>query len=158
MKKRTRNLLFGIGGLLLSTVLISGCTNTFCSDSDKAKIMFAIDPGVTTYIDASDKDAYIKAIDDANAEREESKRTTYVCETVFDDNPNLYRIIEQDPDGYFYQSKNVLITVYNPDKTMTYESPLDLGLGSVLNEGIKAAVQKTVQAGGYAPHLDYSNN
>ena len=155
MKKRTRNLIIGIGGLLLSAFLISGCTNSFCSDTDKSKIMFAIDPGVTTYIDADKKDAYIQAIDDRNAELEEGKRTTYVVKQVFDENPNLYKVIEQSPEGYYYQSKNVYLTVYNEDKTFSYVSALERGEASVLNEAIKTAISKTVSAGGYAPHIDY---
>ena len=155
MKTRNRNLIFGVGIILLSVGLIAGCTNSFCSDDDKSRIMFAIDPGVSTYIDASQKDAYIAHIDEVNAELEDDKKSTYVVEKVFEDNENLYRVIERNSDGYYYQSKNILITLYNADKTVSYESALKLGKDPVVNEGIKAAIEKTTSAGGYKPSLDY---
>ena len=48
MKKGTK-LGIGIGALLLGTVLLSGCTNSFCSTLDKAHILYGIDRGVCEY-------------------------------------------------------------------------------------------------------------
>ena len=48
MKKSTK-LGLGIGALLLGTLLLSGCTNSFCSTVDKAHILYAIDHGVCEY-------------------------------------------------------------------------------------------------------------
>ena len=48
MKKSTK-IGLGIGGLLLGTLLLSGCTNSFCSTVDKAHILYAIDHGVCEY-------------------------------------------------------------------------------------------------------------
>ena len=48
MKKGTK-LGIGIGALLLGTLLLSGCTNSFCSTVDKAHILYAIDHGVCEY-------------------------------------------------------------------------------------------------------------
>ena len=48
MKSRTKLGLFG-GILLLATVALSGCTNSFCSTKDKAHMMYAFDFGVTAF-------------------------------------------------------------------------------------------------------------
>ena len=48
MKKGTK-IGLGIGGLLLGALLLSGCTNSFCSTVDKAHILYGIDHGVCEY-------------------------------------------------------------------------------------------------------------
>ena len=53
MKKGTK-LGIGIGALLLGTVLLSGCTNSFCSTLDKAHILYGIDHGVCEYYDTEE--------------------------------------------------------------------------------------------------------
>ena len=156
MKKRTRNLLLITGGALLSAVLVSGCTKSFCSDKDLSNILFAIDPGVSTYLDASEVAEYTAAIDAKNAELEEGKRYTYIAEQVFDNNPNLYRVIEINSDGYYIQSKNVVVSLLiDEEKNINYVSALEDGRESVVNEGVKSAIEKTVSNGGYVPSLEY---
>ena len=54
MKKGTK-LGLGIGGLLLGALLLSGCTNSFCSTVDKAHILYAIDHGVCQYYETEDE-------------------------------------------------------------------------------------------------------
>ena len=39
-------------GLLAITFVASSCTGNFCTDQDKARILFAIEPGVSTYYDS----------------------------------------------------------------------------------------------------------
>ena len=67
MKKRTKLSILGIG-VLAATLLLSGCTQSFCTNNDKAHILYALDYGVCDYYDH---------------EVENSKR-------VFPDNPNIY--------------------------------------------------------------------
>ena len=50
MKKRTRLTIFGIS-VLAGTLLLSGCTASFCSVRDKANILYAFDYGVCDYYD-----------------------------------------------------------------------------------------------------------
>lgn len=51
MKKRTLKILFGFVGAIFATALISSCTASFCSDIDKARMMYPYDRGVTCYYD-----------------------------------------------------------------------------------------------------------
>ena len=53
MKRRTKLSLFG-GVLLLGTIALSGCTNSFCSTKDKAHMMYAFDFGVTAFYSEND--------------------------------------------------------------------------------------------------------
>ena len=50
MKKGTK-IGIGFAALLLGTVVLSGCTNSFCSTVDKAHILYAVDHGVCEYFD-----------------------------------------------------------------------------------------------------------
>ena len=48
MKKGTK-IGLGVGLLLLGVTAISSCTQSFCSNSDSGRIMYAFDPGITRY-------------------------------------------------------------------------------------------------------------
>ena len=48
MKKGTR-IGLGIAALGLGAILLTGCTQSFCSPTDSARIMYAFEPGVTRY-------------------------------------------------------------------------------------------------------------
>ena len=49
MKRKTKLVLGGIT-LLLGAVVLSGCTASFCSVTDKAHILYAFDYGITDYV------------------------------------------------------------------------------------------------------------
>ncbi|MBO6280745.1 MAG: membrane protein insertase YidC [Bacilli bacterium] len=48
MKKGTK-IGLGVALLALGTIAITGCTQSFCSNIDSARIMYAYDPGITRY-------------------------------------------------------------------------------------------------------------
>ena len=50
MKKATKRILT-FGGLLFAVVLISGCTASFCSNNDKANILYTYEDGISVYED-----------------------------------------------------------------------------------------------------------
>ena len=52
MKKSIKTGL-GITALGIGVLLISSCTSNFCSNIEKAKMMYNIDQGVTVYVDDS---------------------------------------------------------------------------------------------------------
>ena len=53
MKKGTK-LGLGFASLLLGAMVLSGCTNSFCSSKDKAHILYAMDYGVCAYYDSEE--------------------------------------------------------------------------------------------------------
>lgn len=67
MKKRTKLSLAGIT-ILAGALLLTGCTASFCSDNDKAHILYALDYGVSDYYDSStDEDGEpLKQVFDGN--------------------------------------------------------------------------------------------
>ena len=80
MKKRTKLSIAGIS-ILASALLLSGCTASFCSDDDKAHILYALDYGVSDYYDAADENKPAEAIQ------------------VFDENPNLFYVVNVPTDS-----------------------------------------------------------
>lgn len=62
MKKGTK---IGLGGmtLLLGSVLLTGCTASFCSNKDKAHMLYLYDYGVTTYYDTQVEGSELLTID-----------------------------------------------------------------------------------------------
>ena len=42
-------------GLLAITFVATSCTGNFCTDLDKSRILFAIEPGVSTYYDTEEE-------------------------------------------------------------------------------------------------------
>ena len=48
MKKGTK-IGLGVGLLLLGTIAVTSCTQSFCSATDTARIMYAYDPGITHF-------------------------------------------------------------------------------------------------------------
>ena len=54
MKKGTK-IGLGLGALLIGSLLLSGCTASFCSTVDKAHILYVIDHGVCEYYDSQEE-------------------------------------------------------------------------------------------------------
>ena len=77
MKRRTKLTVLG-AVVLAGTVLLSGCTASFCSAKDKAHILYCFDYGVCEYYDAE----HIADLDPADVHK------------VFDDNDKIYYVVE----------------------------------------------------------------
>ncbi len=112
MNKKTKFALSG-GLLLLTAVITSGCTSNFCTNTEKSRILFAIEPGVSTYYGSEDE-----------AKENQKEGYTYTVEKVFDDNDNLYRQVEVDADGKFTKS-NQLSSIITQAKSNHYKVPSD---------------------------------
>ncbi len=74
MKNKSMKRLTLLGGLILSAVMLSGCTANFCSAKDQANIMFPFDKSAVTYTDTKGDTG----------------------EKVFDDNDNLFLTYSKD--------------------------------------------------------------
>ena len=76
-------------GLLAITFVASSCTASFCTNMDKSRILFAVEPGVSTYYDTE-------------AEANEAL-TTYLADTPSYKEQvagsNVWRVVGKDQDG-----------------------------------------------------------
>lgn len=90
-------------GLLAITFVASSCTGNFCTSQDKSRILFAIEPGVSTYYDTE-------------AEANEAKTSLHessIVEPVA--GSNVWRVVGKDEAGSFAmysykESKYVTLT------------------------------------------------
>ena len=96
MKKKTK---FAFAGLAFTFVALAAtsCTSNFCSNKEKSRILFAIEPGVSTY--------YASLEECNNAKKGEDY--TYYIEQVFPGNPNLWRSVEVSPKQQYTKSNQL---------------------------------------------------
>ena len=82
MKKGTK-IGLGLAALMMGAVVLSGCTNSFCSLKDKANILYAIDYGVCEYFDSEANAEAKKAADQTELDNApEKKKSNYEVGTV----------------------------------------------------------------------------
>ena len=94
MKRRTKLGLFG-GALLLGTVALSGCTNSFCSTKDKAHMMYAFDFGVTAFYNEDNAEGTRELLSvtyTKNGSEELYESTNIYVDYSFDNCPALAKI------------------------------------------------------------------
>ena len=167
--KRSHKITLGLAGLLLSVFAISGCTANFCSEYDKARILYAYDPGVSTYIDGNDLEKF-KAYDALHRELAEAQKAGsgdyyyYSTEPIFEGG-NLYRRVAYRADGAMYQSLNVFIPINDENGNRKIVSALDAFVEQRENQKldpkeypnviVKSAYDKTVANGGLRPSEQY---
>ena len=111
MKKRIKFALTG-GLLLLTAAVASGCTSNFCTNEEKSRILFAIEPGVSCYYSSNEE--AVKSLQHITS--------TYTVEQVFENNDHLYRLVEVDTDGKYVKS-NQLSTIISQAKAKYYSVP-----------------------------------
>ncbi len=116
MKKKFKFALTG-GLLLVTAALASGCTSNFCTNEEKCRILFAIEPGVSTYYNTEDDAKKVGEEYVANNEG-----STYTVDKVFDNNDSLYRLVETDKDGKYVKS-NQLSSIISQAKSKYYAIP-----------------------------------
>ena len=119
MKKKLK---FGLGGLLLlvGVTALSGCTASFCSDKDKAHMLFAFDYGVTDYkdveepIDPSEQGYYYHWKDNNTYEKLDLKAgvkftTSYeFCKTIDDINASAVKDSVNIPSLHYWEVLDAL--------------------------------------------------
>lgn len=110
MKKITKLGLTG-GFLILGAIVATSCTSNFCTNVEKSRILFAIEPGVSEYFISEEK-----------AKKDLKEGYTYTIEQVYSTNPNLWRRIEQDKDSKYTKS-NQLSTIITTCKSKYYVCP-----------------------------------
>ena len=81
MKKRTKLTIAGMT-ILAGALLLSGCTASFCSNNDKAHILYAFDYGVCDYYDAEHKPTDVDPV-----------TGDPIAKPVFEGNTNVYYVV-----------------------------------------------------------------
>lgn len=107
MKKGTK-IGLGLSALMLGAVILSGCTNSFCSVTDKANILYAIDDGVCQYFETEDEANAVKAVDQkAYDDAPEKKKTNFevgkVGEISVTGYGNVYYYAKLSRNATFYK-------------------------------------------------------
>lgn len=114
MKKSIKFSLLAIG-LIFGASTLGSCTASFCSNEEKCRILFAIEPGVSMY--------YETEADALKAQKGEG----YVYTTpskVWEDNENVWRMVEKKSNGNYTKS-NQLMSIINSANTSGYYVPSD---------------------------------
>ena len=105
MKKSTKFALT-IGALTMAALVVTSCTSNFCTNVEKSRILFAVEPGVSTY--------YASYEEAVGAQKD---GYCYQIEQVFSDNDHLFRSIEvvyhpdTQPNVLEYTHSNQLYTI-----------------------------------------------
>ena len=95
--KRLKKLGLASVGLLALTFIATACTGNFCTTTDKSRILFAIEPGVSTYYDSEvEADKALATLPETSSFKEKVEGST------------LWRVVGKDADGNFamYDYKN----------------------------------------------------
>lgn len=117
MKKSTKFAL-AIGALTMAALVVTSCTSNFCTNIEKSRMLFAIEPGVSRYY-ASEEEA-------VNAQRD---GYCYHVEQVFSDNDHLFRSVEVvytpdiAPNCLEYTKSNQLYSVLKSANSKGYVLP-----------------------------------
>lgn len=88
--KRKHKIAFGFLAVGLSALVLSSCTANFCSVKEKSRILFAIEPGVSTYFNS---------LEEAEAAKKTDTNYKYLpIEAV--PGTSVYQLVEMDGDKY----------------------------------------------------------
>jgi len=99
--KRKHKIAFGFLAVGLSAVVLSGCTANFCSVKEKSRILFAIEPGVSTYYNSESE---------AEAAKKVEEKYTYLPITPVI-GTNVYQLVELESGSYTKSAQlNTVIT------------------------------------------------
>ena len=110
MKKRTK-LLTGALTVLAGVLLLSSCTASFCSETDKAHILYAFDYGVSDYYDAEQEGAVLP--EGAKPVFEGNTKVYYTVNIPTNNNNTQYPVLRvQQKERLLTTDYWVLITDY----------------------------------------------
>ena len=129
--KKSHKVALSVSAVAFATLLATGCTANFCSDIDKSRILFAVEPGVSEYIELSGTSEEIINTKNQyeaqkNEGKEEGKKNTFYWEPAFGTgsaNTTLYRVVTKDYEGGYVKS-NILTTIVKSAKTNLGYQPL----------------------------------
>ena len=127
--KKSHKIALSVSAVTFAVLLTTSCTANFCSDIDKSRILFAVEPGVSEYIDltgtaeeiTAKKNQYEAA---SNEGKEEGKKNTFFWEPVFGGgsiNTTLYRVVTKDYEGGYVKSTILTSIVKSAKSNLGYQ-------------------------------------
>ena len=121
MKKSNKKKLYSLLGIALGVVLLTGCTQNFCSNIDKANIAYTYDMGVTVYTDS---------IEDIPTEYKVQGSEKYWTVTINGDNSGVFAYIPVSTDTV---EKNTTTSRITTRYTATKAAFLDTIISSAVS-------------------------
>ena len=145
--KKTHKLGILTAGLLAATFAISGCTASFCSNEEKSRILFAVEPGVSMYYESQEA---------ALTARRENYTYTDPAK-VWDSNDNIWRMVETNSNGEYTKSNQLAAIINNAKSSGYYVPSLDYftALDTVVAEKALAASSISVESATVTDLLGY---
>ena len=95
LKHSSHKKLFGVLGIGLGLILLSGCTANFCSEDDKAQMAYPYEQGVTVYCTKEEYDSF----KNANPELIALEETQNIAGKAIDGNDNVYSYVPYKVDS-----------------------------------------------------------
>ncbi len=121
MKKSNKKKLYSLLGIALGVVLLTGCTQNFCSNIDKANIAYTYDMGVTVYTDS---------IEDIPDEYKVQGKEKYWTVTINGDDSGVFAYIPVSTDTV---EKNTTTSRITTRYTATKAAFLDTIISSAVS-------------------------
>lgn len=145
MKRRHKLGLLSIG-LVATAFTLSACTASFCTNKEKSRILFAMEPGVTEYYNS--KDAALT--DQANAKYADSQGNVLYTftepEQAFEGNNNIWKMVAyKTSDKNSYYKSQQLSSINTTAASNGYSIP-SIDFFRILDHLVAWA---TVQSAGY---------
>ena len=104
-KHNSKKKLLGIAGIGLAALLLSSCTQNFCSDADKSRILYPYEQGVTVYVTEKEYNELKedkKTADIIKAEEQMSFGGTTVAGKAIEGNDDIYKYVPYEKTGTVY--------------------------------------------------------
>lgn len=170
-KHNSKKKLLGIAGVGLAALLLSSCTQNFCSDTDKAQMLYPYEQGVTVYVTKDEYDA-LKTNESTKAliEEEESMviGNTTVAGKALENNDDIYKYVPATKSGtvYTYTAKKASSllqgTILTSAAKSGYALPSIQFWAAIDDYALKAALvqgayEKNIISSGYTSTADYSS-
>ncbi len=170
-KHISKKKLLGIAGVGLGALLLSSCTQNFCSNSDKAQMLYPYEQGVTVYVTKAEYDQLKTAESTKDLIAEEEAMTyggTAVAGQALEGNSDIYKYVPATKSGtvYTYTAKkaaSLLQGTILASASKNYYALPSVQFWSAIDDYtlkaalVQAAFEENVISSGYAAAADYSN-
>ena len=170
-KHNSKKKLLGIAGVGLAALLLSSCTQNFCSDTDKAQMLYPYEQGVTVYVTKAEYEK-LKTDESTKSLIEEEEAMTFegtaVAGKALSNNDDIYKYVPAAKSGtvYTYTAKKASSllqgTILTSAAKNGYALPSIQFWAAIDDYALKAALvqgayEKKIISSGYSSSADYTS-